>query len=94
MSEWKHGFCDCFGSCSDCLLGYFCPCIHAYVASEAAGQEKIWGALQCLFYPLLVPVLRHQVREDKNIDGNIVSDIALGICCGCCATIQIKREFD
>jgi hypothetical protein len=28
----------------------------------------VWAALQCFFYPLLVPVLRYQVRQERGID--------------------------
>jgi Cys-rich protein (TIGR01571 family) len=94
MSEWQSDFCSFFETWDDCLLGYFFPCVHAFVASDAAGQEPIWGILQCFFYPLLVPVLRNQVREEKNIDGTLVEDLALGWLLPCCATIQIKKEFD
>jgi Cys-rich protein (TIGR01571 family) len=68
MAEWKHGFCDCFGSMEDCCIGCWCPCVHAYLANQAAGEETLMGALQLIFYPLLVPVLRNKVREAKGID--------------------------
>ena len=94
MSEWKHGLCDCLGSKEDCCIGCWCPCVHAYIANQAAGEETIMGALQLIFYPLLVPVLRNKVRESKGIDGSFIGDVIVGWCCGCCTTIQIKREFD
>ena len=80
MSEWKNGFCDCCGSMSDCLIGWCCPCIHAGMASKSAGQETLWWALQCFFYPLAVPILRNQVRESRGIDGSLLEDLALGWC--------------
>ena len=94
MAEWKYGFCDFCDSMGDCCLGYWCPCVQAYVANKAAGEEPIMGILQLIFYPLLVPVLRNKVRETKGIDGSLVGDMCAGWCCGCCTTIQIKREFD
>jgi Cys-rich protein (TIGR01571 family) len=68
LSDWRNGFCDCFGSCSDCLIGYFCPCIHAYMAAKSAEQGTIMGALNCFFYPCLVPLMRYQAREKRGID--------------------------
>ena len=68
MSQWKHGFLDCFGSLPDCAISYFCPCIHAAMASDAAGLSTVWSVLQCFFYPCLVPVMRNQVRESKSIE--------------------------
>ncbi|RNA24607.1 PLANT CADMIUM RESISTANCE 3-like [Brachionus plicatilis] len=94
MSEFRNGLFDCFGSLPDCLIGYCVPCLEAGLASNAAGQSIVWNALQCFFYPLLVPIMRYQIREEKGIDGNIVNDLAAGWCCPCCAAIQIKREFD
>ena len=94
MAEWKHGLFECMESMGDCCLGYWCPCVQAYVANKAAGEEPIMGILQLIFYPLLVPVLRNKVRETKGIDGSLVGDMCAGWCCGCCTTIQIKREFD
>ena len=67
-SEWRHGFWDCFGSCNDCLIGYFCPCIHACMATQSAEQGTVMGVLQCFFYPLLVPFLRCQAREKHGIN--------------------------
>ena len=94
MNDWRHGLFGCFGSTSDCLIGYCCPWIHAYIANQAAGEDQVMGFLQCFFYPLLVPILRNKVRESKGIDGSLIGDVCAGWCCPCCATIQIKREFD
>ena len=38
------------------------------MAGKSADQGTIMNALQCLFYPLLVPVMRHQAREKRGID--------------------------
>jgi Cys-rich protein (TIGR01571 family) len=94
MNYWRHGLFDCFGSTSDCLIGYCCPWIHAYIANQAAGEDQVMGFLQCFFYPLLVPILRNKVRETKGIDGSFIEDVITGWCCPCCSTIQVKREFD
>lgn len=56
---------------SDCCIGYWCPCFHAYMASQAGGEEQVMSILQCFFYPLLLPFLRKKVREDKGIDVSI-----------------------
>ena len=64
----------------DCLIGWCCPCIHASMASKAAGEDTLWWAIQCLFYPLAVPILRNRVRESKEIEGSCAGDICLGWC--------------
>lgn len=65
---WKSGFCNCCESTTDCCIGFFVPCVEAGIAADKAGYGSLWAALQCLFYPLLVPVLRYQVRHEQRID--------------------------
>ena len=36
--------------------------------------------LNCLFYPLLVPFTRYQVRLDNDIDGHFCQDLLAGWC--------------
>lgn len=36
--------------------------------------------LNCLFYPLLVPFTRYQVRFDNDIDGHFCQDLLAGWC--------------
>ena len=80
ISGWKYGFCDCFGSCDDCVCGFFCPCIHACQASKAAEQGNIMSILNCLFYPFLVPFTRNNARVQHGIDGNLFKDFFAGCC--------------
>lgn len=67
---------DCCGSMPDCLIGYCVPCVEAGLASNNAGQGMLWAALQCFFYPLLVPVMRYQVREQRGI-GVIIENLEI-----------------
>lgn len=62
---------------SDCLIGYCVPCVEAGLAANNAGQGMLWAGLQCFFYPLLVPILRYQVREERGIE---VSAQSLSLC--------------
>ena len=48
MAEWKYGFCDFCDSMGDCCLGYWCPCVQAYVANKAAGGETLMSVLQLI----------------------------------------------
>lgn len=48
----------------------------------------LMSALQCFFYPCLVPLLRNKVREAKGIEGSVLEDIALGWCCPCCMMLR------
>ena len=50
------------------LLAYLLPCIYAGIAADYAEQGTVMAVLQCLFYPLLVPLMRYQVRNDEDID--------------------------
>ncbi len=68
LSDWRNGFCDCFGSFSDCMIGCFCPCIHAWMAAKNAEQGTMMGCLNCFIYPWLVPLMRNQAREKRGID--------------------------
>lgn len=38
------------------------------MASQSADQGTVMGVLQCLFYPILVPLLKNTVRSQKGID--------------------------
>ena len=49
------------------MIGYFVPCVEAGLAAKNAGQNTLISALQCFFYPLLVPIMRYQVREQRGI---------------------------
>ena len=42
--------------------------LKAAMASNAAGEDMLMSALQCFFYPCLVPLLRNKVREQKGIE--------------------------
>jgi hypothetical protein len=42
--------------------------VSAGIAANNAGQGTIMAALQCLFYPVLIPVMRYQVRRERNIE--------------------------
>jgi len=50
------------------------------MAANSAGQGTVMAALNCLFYPLVVPFSRYSIRQDRGIEGNILKDVALGIC--------------
>lgn len=70
LNRWKHEFCGCCENCSDCLVGFFCPCVEAGLAADRAGQGTALAVLQCIFYPLLVPLMRYQARKDRDIEVN------------------------
>jgi hypothetical protein len=38
------------------------------------------AALNCLFYPVVLPFTRYQVRQERNIEGSIIKDVAAGWC--------------
>lgn len=65
---WKYEFCDVCGNFQDCLIGCCVPQVEAGLAANNAGQDLVWAALQCLFFPILVPLLRNQVREQQGIE--------------------------
>ena len=94
MPEFRNGLFECCNSTTDCLIGWCVPCVEAGLAANNAGQGTVMAVLQCFFYPLLVPLMRNQVRKERNIDGSCLGDIAAGWCCPCCASIQVKTEFD
>jgi len=54
------------------LFAYCCPCIYAAVASDEAGQGIGVAALQCLCYPLLIPFLRNDVRNEEGIEVDFI----------------------
>jgi hypothetical protein len=56
----------------DCLIGYLLPCLEAGIASKNADRGICMTALQCFFYPLCLPFLRCQVRQDRGIDVNAI----------------------
>lgn len=62
------GLFSCIDSFPDCLLGFCVPCVEAGIAANNAGHGKLWTVLQCLFFPLLAPIMRYQVREDEDIE--------------------------
>ena len=90
--EFQNSLCSCYGSCSDCALGYFCPSCYAYCTAQAAGEGMVMSVLNCLLYPLCVPCLRLSAREKQGIDGNFCTDLCC-LFCPCCAYVQINREF-
>jgi Cys-rich protein (TIGR01571 family) len=78
----------------DFCIGFFLPLVEVIIASDNAGQSVVMSILQCVFYPCLVPFLRHKVRKQNDIDGNVCQDVALGLACPCCVVIQLKTEFE
>jgi hypothetical protein len=38
------------------------------MAGESADQGTVLSAIQCFFYPALVPLMRYQAREKRGID--------------------------
>lgn len=62
---------DC-SSPLDCVIGYFFPPVEAALAANNSGQGLACALLQCIFYPLLLPLMRHNVREQRGIDVGII----------------------
>ena len=38
------------------------------MAGQSADQGTVMSALQCFFYPCLVPLMRYQAREKRGIN--------------------------
>ena len=38
------------------------------------------GLLECMCFPMCLPCLRYQIRDERGIDGHFLKDIGVGCC--------------
>ena len=101
--KFKHGFCDCCGNFSVCVLTHLCPSIVLGQTAAKSGCGNCCCVACCNFHlcpwsfltlPFTTCLVRGQIRGQERIEGNACEDCLASFCCTCCAIIQSAREIN
>ena len=92
---WRNGLFSCCARPKWCLVGFLAPCWIVGRNAEHYGEDCL---LTALLYWVGVrgygPLLRHKLRQHKNIEGTITSDVLTHLCCPFCAALQEFNEVE